>query len=133
MKAMGDLGDKLLELISASEPDSVLIECMRSHGTCDPADQEIVLAEAKMNHKTITELQAKLEDLQGRFDSLQDQHEKLRDEHNKLQEKHAALLAERQQDKNQAAEMRVALQNLACAPYDPLRRGFELCRILKCT
>jgi peptidoglycan hydrolase CwlO-like protein len=102
-----------------------MFECMRRHGV-DEHEHLSLLADANMNHEIITDLRSQLTVLQHRLDTLQA-------EHTSLQAEHAVLQAERAHERDDSAAMRAALQNLSCVPYNPMRRGFEICRILKCT
>ena len=130
--------DDLFSAICAGSCDADMFECMRRHGV-DEHEHLSLLADANMNHEIITDLRSQLAVLQHRLDtlqadhtSLQAEHAALQTEHTSLQAEHAALQAERARERDDSAAMRAALQNLSCVPYGPMRRGFEICRILKC-
>jgi Skp family chaperone for outer membrane proteins len=154
--------DRLLDRICAGETDDALIEYMVSAFDIDDhALQVAAISDARMSHRIILDLQARLTELQAAHTELKAAHTELQAAHTDLQAAHTELQAahtdlqaahtdlqvahtdlqvahtalreEREHDLAGAARTREALQNLMCARYHPLRTGFEICRVLGCT
>ena len=117
-------------MIESNASDECLVRRMHEGGIGDPAHVDQLLADAKMNHQTITQMQQQIDDLQQQNQTLQQQNHDLRQQVSDLQHQAAEAAAERAQSEQRATRIRRALQSLECEPYDHMRRGFETCRVL---
>ena len=143
--------EDLFSMIESNASDECLVRRMHERGIDDPAHVDQLLADAKMNHQTITRMQQQIDDLQQQNQilrqqnqalqqqnhdlqqqnqALQQQHRDLQQQVNDLQNQAAEAAAERTQSEERATRVRRALQSLECEPYDHMRRGFETCRVL---
>ena len=124
-------------MIESNASDECLVRRMHEGGIGDPAHVDQLLADAKMNHQTITQMQQQIDDLQQQNHDLQQQNQTLQQQNHDLrqqvsdlQHQAAEAAAERAQSEQRATRIRRALQSLECEPYDHMRRGFETCRVL---
>jgi hypothetical protein len=116
LQMIEELDKDLHDLLCDIAHHDRLVHCMVKHSVTSQSDQEGVLAEATMSYNKIRTLESELKNL--------------REEHKQLQQEHTKLKHEVAMDQAQRNDIRVALQNLACAPFDSMRRGFEMHRIL---
>ena len=146
-----ELDKDLYDLLCDKADRHRLVQCLVKHGVTTQSDQEGALAEATMSYDKICTLESELNELKLEHKQLQQDHKQLQEDHKKLQEDHKQLQEDHKQlqqdhkqlqqeykqlqqevamDQAQRNEIRIALQNLACAPFDSMRRGFEMHRIL---
>ena len=139
-----ELDKELYDLLCDKADRHRLVQCLVKHGVTTQSDQESALAEATMSYDKICMLESELNELKLEHKQLQQDHKQLQQDHKQLQEDHKQLQEDHKQlqqeykqlqhevaiDQAQRNDIRLALQNLACAPFDSMRRGFEMHRIL---